>query len=171
MSDDSKTSTFDVTGLLEAKSVGRMRSEVTGRMVVGDLDNPMYQFQFEMATDEGSFHGGADSAPPPLAYFCTGLVTCLMTQIRACSKRLRIEIGDVRVTARIKWEGRVKGRDPYTAHPIAFELDVDLASGASEADQRRLLDAAQKSCFVEATLAAPVPVEHRLRIGGDWLDA
>ena len=42
---------------------------------------------------------------------------------------------------------------------------------ASFEEQKRLLDAAQKGCFVEATLANPIPVNHRLMIDGDFKDA
>lgn len=38
-------------------------------------------------------------APPPLAYFCTGFVACLMTQLRAFSKRLRVPVGGMTVKA------------------------------------------------------------------------
>ncbi len=168
---DDKQSTFDVVCEMEATSVGKMRTEVDARLVVGPLDAPMYEHRFEMASDEGAFHGGADSAPPPLAFFCTGLVTCLMTQIRAFAKRLRVPVGDVKVTADIKWEGRHAGRNPYTAHPVHFRLDIDLDSEASVDDQKRVLDAAELGCFVEATLANPVPVEHRLKNGDAWLAA
>lgn len=167
----SQQTSFDVVCEMEAKSVGKMRTEVDARMVVGPLDSPMYEHHFEMASDEGSFHGGADSAPPPLAFFCTGLVTCLMTQIRAFAKRVRVPVGDVKVSADIKWEGRQTGRAPYTAHPIHFRLDIDLDTDASLDDQRRVLSAAELGCFVEATLANPVPVEHRLRDGESWIDA
>lgn len=171
MSQDPETNTFDVVCEMEVTSVGRMRSEVAARMVVGPLEAPMYEHRFEMASDEGSFHGGGDTAPPPLAFFCTGLVTCLMTQVRAFARRLRVPIGDVKVSADIKWEGRQVGRDPYTAHPIHFRLDVDLDTDASIEDQMRVLEAAELGCFVEATLANPVPVEHRLRIKDNWVDA
>ncbi len=59
---------------------------------------PVYDVEFEFATDEGPAHGGDQTAPPLLAYFCTGLVTCLMTQLRAFSKRLRVDIRGVKVT-------------------------------------------------------------------------
>jgi uncharacterized OsmC-like protein len=75
------------------------------------------------------------------------------------------------VKAHIEWEARVEGRDPYTSRPIAFRLDIDLDSEAPFEDQKRLLDAAQKGCFVEATLADPIPVQHKLLIDGEYRDA
>ncbi len=59
------------------RAVGKMRNELDVRMT-----KPMEE-RFELATDEGPFHGGEASAPPPLALFIASLTGCLMTQIRA----------------------------------------------------------------------------------------
>ena len=166
MAEDGKVKTFNVVFNVEAKAVGKMRNEVRGQMV-----SPVLDEAFEMATDEGAAHGGDMTAPPPLAYFCTGFVACLMAQLRAFSKRLRVPTGEMTVKAHIEWEARVEGRNPYTSRPVAFRLDIDLDSDAPFAEQQRLLDAATKGCFVEATLANPIPVNHRLMIDGDWRDA
>jgi uncharacterized OsmC-like protein len=166
MAEDGKVKTFNVVFDVEAKAVGKMRNEIRGQMV-----SPVVDEVFEMATDEGAAHGGDMTAPPPLAYFCTGFVACLMTQLRAFSKRLRVPIGEMTVKAHIEWEARVEGRNPYTSRPVAFRLDIDLASDAPFAEQQRLLAAATKGCFVEATLANPIPVNHRLRIDGAYRDA
>lgn len=166
MADEGKVKTFNVVFSVEGKAVGKMRNEIRGQMI-----SPVVDEAFEMATDEGPAHGGDMTAPPPLAYFCTGFVACLMTQIRAFSKRLRVPIGELTVKAHIEWEARVEGRDPYTSRPVAFRLDVDFDSDATFEEQKRLLDAAQKGCFVEATLANPIPVNHRLMIDGDFKDA
>jgi uncharacterized OsmC-like protein len=50
-------------------------------------------------------------------------------------------------------------------------MDVDLDSDAPFEDQKRLLDAAQKGCFVEATLANPIPVQHNLLVEGEYRNA
>ena len=95
MSDD-QTKTINVTYEVRGTSVGRMRNEITGRQV-----EPSVEPEFHMATDEAGFHGGEGTASLPLAYFCTGLVACLMTQIRAFAKRMRIDLKGVDVTATI----------------------------------------------------------------------
>lgn len=167
MTDDTEeVKTFDVVFKLKAHSVGKMRNEITGQMTSPVLDD-----EFHFATDEGPFHGGDQSAPPPLAYFCTGLIACLMTQLRAFAKRMKIDLKGVKMSATIKWKGEVKGREPYVTRPEAFELDIDLDSSASLEDQKRLLEAAKKGCFIEATLANPIPVTHRLKQGDDYVDA
>jgi uncharacterized OsmC-like protein len=157
---------FNVTYELTGKSVGKMRNEITGRQTEPNLDDV-----FNFATDEGEIHGGDKTAPPPLSYFCTGLIACLMTQLRAFSKRLRIDIKGVEVKAKICWEAQVRGREPYTSRPVEFQLDIELDTEASLEDQKRLLEAAKAGCFVEATLANPIPVKHRLRIDQSWIAA
>ncbi len=47
---------------------------------------------------------------------------------------------------------------------MALRLDIDLDSRAPFDEQKRLLDEAQKGCFVEATLANPMQVDNRLMI-------
>ena len=62
MPNDDQVKTFSVCFELKAHSVGKMRNEVTGRMT-----QPVFDEEFQFATDEGDFHGGDQSAPPPLA--------------------------------------------------------------------------------------------------------
>lgn len=161
---ETKTNTVNVTYEVSGKSVGKMRNEITGRQV-----EPTLEPEFHMATDEAGFHGGEGSAPLPLAYFCTGLVACLMTQIRAFAKRLRIDLKGVDVRATIKWKAVSEGRNPYETAPVQFLLDVDMDSDASLEDRTRLLEAAKKGCFIEATLANPIPVHHRIKQGEDFV--
>lgn len=156
--------TFDVIFEGFGHSSGKMRNDIS-------VTWPMMKERFELATDEGPFHGGDGTAPPPLALFTAALTGCLMTQIRAFSKRLNIPIGDLDVGARLHWEGEQTGDEPYVTHPVGFRLDVDLGSNASETDQHRLLDAAKKGCFIEQTLAKGLIVDHRLKIGDNWHDA
>ena len=68
MAEDGKVKTFNVVFNVEGKAVGKMRNEIKGQMV-----SPVVDEAFEMATDEGPAHGGDMTAPPPLAYFCTGV--------------------------------------------------------------------------------------------------
>ena len=158
------TKTFEVIFEGVGRASGKMRNDIS-------VTWPMMKESFELATDEGPFHGGDGTAPPPLALFTAALTGCLMTQIRAFSKRLSIPIGNVEVRARLHWEGAQEGNDPYVTQPVGFSLDVDLATEASTEDQHRLLEAAKKGCFIEQTLAKGLIVDHRLKIGDDWQDA
>ena len=155
------TKRFDVIFEGVGRSSGKMRNDIS-------VEWPMMKETFELATDEGPFHGGDGTAPPPLALFTAALTGCLMTQIRAFSKRLNIDVRDVEVKARLHWEGEQEGDDPYVTNPVGFSLDVALDTDASAAEQHRLLDAAKKGCFLEQTLAKGLIVDHRLRIDDGW---
>ena len=132
-----ETKIVNVTYEVRGTSVGKMRNEITGCQI-----EPTVEPEFHMATDEAGFHGGDGTAPLPLAYFCTGLVACLMTQIRAFAKRLRIDLKGVDVQATIKWKAVAEGCNQYESAPVGFLLDVDMDSDASMEDQTRLLEAA-----------------------------
>ena len=162
MSDEEKRFDIEFRGI--GRATGKMRNDICVRFETMNES-------FELATDEGGFHGGDGTAPPPLAYFTAALVGCVMTQIRAFSKRLKIPVGTVEVRAHLHWEGRQTGREPYVTAPVGFSLDIDLDSEASAEDQHRLIAAAKAGCFIEQTLKQGLEVGHRLRIGDDWQDA
>jgi hypothetical protein len=92
-----------------------------------------------------------------------------MTQLRAFAKRLAIDVTEFSVNCRCHWEARQVGGAPYQSSPVAFTIDVDLQGGASEADKRRLIAAAEKGCFIEASLK-PGTVRHRLKVGDEWVE-
>ena len=156
--------TFDVIFEGTGTSSGKMRNDI-------HVEWPMMKESFDLATDEGPFHGGDGTAPPPLALFTAALTGCIMTQIRAFSKRLKIPIGTVTVKARLHWKGEQTGNDPYVTAPVGFDLDIDLDSPASQQDQHRLIAAAKKGCFIETTLMQGLAVGHRVKIDGEWQDA
>lgn len=155
---------FDVIFEGVGTSSGKMRNDIS-------VNWPMMKESFDLATDEGPFHGGDGTAPPPLALFTAALTGCLMTQIRAFAKRLKIDIRNVEVRARLHWSGTQQDNDPYVTAPVGFDLDVTLDTDASADDQHRLLDAAKKGCFIEQTLAQGLIVGHRLKIDDAWQDA
>ena len=149
---------FNCTGT----AVGKMRNELDVRMV------KPFEERFELASDEGAFHGGDASAPPPLALFVGGLTGCIMTQIRAFAKRLRVSISDLSVDVRVQWDWAAKDR-VYETAPKAFEIDIFLESDDPLEDQLRLIEAAKKGCFLEQTLGVSNTIKHRLRRDGDWV--
>lgn len=143
-------------------ATGKMRNELDVKMV-----QPMLE-EFEMATDEGPFHGGDATAPPPLAHFISGLTGCIMTQLRAFAKRMDVEISDLKVDCKIVWQWTPKDRIYETA-PKSFDIDVLLDSPNPVEDQIALIQAAKKGCFVEQTLAQSNTVTHRLKTPGGFL--
>ena len=161
---DLEKKTFDIIFEGTGTSTGKMRNDIR-------VDFTTMGESFELATDEGPIHGGDGTAPPPLALFTAALTGCIMTQIRAFSKRLKVPVGQVKVNAKLHWRGEQIGRDPYTTAPVGFDLDIDFDSAASKNDQMRLLEAAKKGCFIETTLMQGLAVGHRLQIDGGWHDA
>lgn len=151
---------FDCTGI----ATGKMRNELSVTMALPFPEGP-----FVMATDEGSFHGGDASAPPPLALFVGGLTGCIMTQIRAFAKRLGVRLGNLRVETRVQWDWQAAGR-VYETAPRSFEIDV-LIDSPDDADKvEALIAAAKKGCFIEQTLGRQNTIRHRMRTTEGWRD-
>ena len=151
---------FTCTG----QATGKMRNELDVKMV-----EPMLE-EFSLATDEGPFHGGDASAPPPLALFIGGLTGCIMTQLRAFAKRMNVQIDDLAVDCRVVWQWTPKGRIYETA-PKSFEIDVRLDSPNPLEEQRALIVAAKKGCFVEQTLGQANTIRHRLKTEAGFIEA
>ena len=154
----------DVIFDAEGRNTGGFRNDITVRRPTG-LPSEVY----ELPTDEGPGHGGNSSAPYPLAYFTSALTACVMVQLRAFARRLRIEVQDINVNTRCHWERVQYGSAPYTSAPVAFTMDIELGPDVPEADQRRLLAAAEKGCFIETSLK-PGVVRHRLKIKDNWIE-
>jgi len=141
---------------------GKMRNDLDVRML-----RPM-QERFELATDEGAFHGGDATAPPPLALFVGGLTGCIMTQIRAFAKRMDVSLNDLKVETRVAWDWQAKGRIYETA-PKSFEIDILIDSDDPIDAQTALVRAAQQGCFIEQTLRQSNRITHRLRTPDGWV--
>jgi len=151
---------FDCAG----HATGKMRNDLVVTMKL-----PFEEGPFELATDEGSFHGGDATAPPPLALFVAGLTGCIMTQIRAFAKRLDVSLNSLDVETRVVWDWQAKGRIYETA-PKSFEIDVLLDSDDDQDRVAELIAAAKKGCFIEQTLGRSNTIRHRMKTPGGWID-
>jgi uncharacterized OsmC-like protein len=149
---DPLTVTFKCAG----NATGKMRNDLDVKMV------EPFEEQFTLATDEGPFHGGDATAPPPLALFVGGLTGCIMTQLRAFAKRMDVIIDDLQVETTVKWKWMPKGRIYETA-PESFDIDILLSSSSETKRQIELVNAAKKGCFVEQTLSVPNTITHRIK--------
>ena len=138
--------------------VGKMRNEVTNTAI------KPFQVSRMLATDEGKFQGGEDTSPTPLEFFLTGLIGCLMTQIRVFARRKKIDLRELKVSCRAHWEALPDDDMPYSARPVGFEIDIDIESDSAEGDVRNLIDGAKRACFVEATLSQKNDIRHTLRL-------
>lgn len=157
------TSRFEVIFEAEGRNTAKFRNDVTVHM---RGRHPRTDF---LPTDEGPLHGGDGTAPYPLAYFTSALTACVMTQLRAFARRLAIDVTEFSVHCRCHWEARQVGNAPYQSSPVGFTIDVDLQGAASEDNKRRLVAAAEKGCFIEASLK-PGIVRHRLKVGDGWVE-
>jgi len=152
---------FEVIFDVEAHNTSKFRNDITVH-----LRGP-HPASVELPTGEGPKHGGDGTAPYPLAYFASALTACIMTQLRAFSRRLEIPVTTIAVNTRLHWEAHQRGHAPYESAPIAFMMDIDLGGDASAADKTHLIYAAQKGCFVEQSLK-PGIVRHRVKVGERW---
>lgn len=146
-------------------ATGKMRNDLNVMMKL-----PFEEGPFEMATDEGSFHGGDATAPPPLALFVAGLTGCIMTQIRAFAKRLKVTLTNLDVETRVVWDWEAKGK-VYETGPRSFEIDIFIESDDPIERQQELVAAAQKGCFIEQTLGQGNKIRHRLKTESGWVEA
>ncbi len=149
---------FNCTG----RAIGKMRNELEVMMTAPYREGP-----FTLASDEGPFHGGDASAPPPLALFVASLTGCIMTQIRAFAKRLRVSLKDLNVETRVIWDWQAKGK-VYETAPKAFEIDVLIESDDPPDRIELLISTAKKGCFIEQTLGRQNTIRHRLKTADGW---
>lgn len=151
---------FDCTGV----ATGKMRSELQVTMV-----QPAEDTVFDFATDEGGFHGGDGTAPPPLSMFVASLTACLMTQIRAFAKRMGVSIDDLKVETRFTWDWIKAGR-VYETAPKSIEIDVFLESPDPLEKSKALIEAAKKGCFIEQTLGRANMIHHRIKTDDGFVE-
>ena len=151
---------FDCVGT----AVGKMRNELAVKMSLPFPEGP-----FELATDEGSFHGGDASAPPPLALFVGGLTGCIMTQIRSFASRMALTLSDLRVETRVQWSWVAVGRG-YESAPKSFEIDVLIDSPHTKAEIETLVTQARRGCFISQTLGHQNEIRYRLKTQEGWVD-
>ena len=153
----------EVVFTCSGQATGKMRNDLDVKMI-----EPMLE-EFTLATDEGPFHGGDATAPPPLALFIGGLTGCIMTQLRAFAKRMDVQIDGLNVDCKITWQWTPVGRIYETA-PKSFEIDIDLDSPNPVEEKIALIKAAKKGCFVEQTLGQANVVRHRLKALDRYVD-
>lgn len=154
------TPVFEVVFGACGKAVGKLRNEVTVT-----AQQP-FRTTNMLATDEGPFQGGEGTAPTPLEYFLTGLVGCLMTQIRVFARRLKVRIDDLEVDCHAHWSAHKDDVGPYQGRPEQFRIDVRISSPEPRDRIEELVQAARRGCFVEATLGQENVIAHSLEIIG-----
>ena len=90
-----------------------------------------------------------------------------MTQIRAFSKRMGVQLNDLQVNTRVQWNWTAIGKIYETA-PKSFEIDVMIDSNNSINEVKELVAAAKKGCFIEQTLGQKNSINHRIKTKSGW---
>ena len=157
---NNKSFTLKFTG--NATNKGSMRNDI-------DVSFDSMNESYKLATDEGAFHGGKGTAPPPLALFTASLCGCIMTQIKAFGKKLKIKVNEIEIDATMNWNGQILDEGPYKAGCEGYNLDINIISGESIENKIKLLNAAIEGCFIEASLK-PGIVKHRLKDKENWIN-
>ncbi|MDB9771854.1 MAG: OsmC family protein [Alphaproteobacteria bacterium] len=156
-----KNKSFNLIFKGNAINTGSMRNDID--VIFESMDE-----RFQLATDEGAFHGGKGTAPPPLALFTASLCGCVMTQIKAFGKKLNIQVSEIKIDATMEWNGTITDEGPYLAECKGYNLDIDIISNETLDRKKKLLNAAIKGCFIEASLK-PGLVKHRLKNKDNWI--
>jgi uncharacterized OsmC-like protein len=156
-----KNKNFNLTFKGNAINTGSMRNDID--VIFESMDE-----RFQLATDEGAFHGGKGTAPPPLALFTASLCGCVMTQIKAFGKKLNIQVNEIKIDATMEWNGTITDEGPYLAECKGYNLDIDIISNETLDRKKKLLNAAIKGCFIESSLK-PGLVKHRLKNKDNWI--
>lgn len=156
-----KNKSFNLIFKGNAINTGSMRNDID--VIFESMDE-----KFQLATDEGAFHGGKGTAPPPLALFTASLCGCVMTQIKAFGKKLNIQVSEIKIDATMEWNGTITDEGPYLAECKGYNLDIDIISNETLDRKKKLLNAAIKGCFIEASLK-PGLVKHRLKNKDNWI--
>ncbi len=91
MTETATLTRFDVIFDVEARNTAEFRNEITVHL------RGQHPVTVELPTDEGAKHGGDGTAPYPLAYFASALTACIMTQLRAFSRRLDIPLTTIAI--------------------------------------------------------------------------
>lgn len=156
--------TLEIKVQSSATAVGKMRNEIDVFAKFGK------DVRYNLSTDEGQFHGGDSTAPPPLFYFCAGLTGCFMTQVRAFAKKMQIPIDGLKVDGLFQWRAHLSETDPYVGAPVGFDFEIAIDSPASAEDIARLVNAAKQGCFIEQTMRTVNAIGHRVTLRGEVLD-
>jgi uncharacterized OsmC-like protein len=128
-----KNKSFNLIFKGNAINTGSMRNDID--VIFESMDE-----RFQLATDEGAFHGGKGTAPPPLALFTASLCGCVMTQIKAFGKKLNIQVNEIKIDATMEWNGTITDEGPYLAECKGYNLDIDIISNETLDRKKKIIE-------------------------------
>lgn len=105
----------------------------------GGMQATVRSRRFEWRADEPEDAGGADTAPTPVEQFVGSLSSCLTLMLGHMADRQDVDLDDVTVTAQAHPpEGRIE----------RIAVDVEVVSDAAEAAVERVVEMAERACYV-----------------------
>ena len=143
-----------------ARATGQARARLADTLTC-DVEEAAWRTRVDQAADEG----GTGSAPHPAQMMRASLVACLAMGYRLWGARLDVEIEDVEVD--VTCETDVRGQMGIADVAIGWQrivVDVCIASRASDADVRRVVETADRLSPMLANLAPTIQRIHHLRI-------
>lgn len=116
---------------------------------------------FTLRTDERPGTGDAgDQGPCGLSLLCAGIVFCYMTQLSRFIENMKLDIGGVRIVQYTPFalEGSLAA-GTLLGRALPVDTHLFLNGGAADDVFERLQKIAATTCYLHATLAAPLPPE------------
>ena len=122
---------------------------------------------WRLASDEGPYLDGFDTAPCPLAFFSVGMVSAYMGELTALAHGRGIPLRDVELVQDNYYtmEGSAL-RGTMTGGALPVELEARIAAEAPEPLLRALVDRAIRAAPIAALLEAACPSRFSLRRNG-----
>lgn len=105
----------------------------------GGMQGTVRSRSFEWAVDEPEDQGGEDAAPNPVEQFVGSLSSCLALMIGHMADRREVDLEEVAVTARA---------DPPEGRIEHIAVDVDVVSDTATEDVERVVEMAERACYV-----------------------
>lgn len=99
--------------------------------------------RFEWRADEPEDAGGDDTAPTPVEQFLGSLAACLSLMIREIAARRDVELGRIDVTV---------DADPDHGALESIDTDVTISSSADPEDVERVVETAERACYVSRAI-------------------
>jgi hypothetical protein len=116
---------------------------------------------FALRTDERPGTGNAgDQGPCGLSLLSAGIVFCYMTQLSRYIENMKLDIGGVRIVQYTPFslEGSLAA-GTLAGRALPVDTHLFLNGGAADEVFERLQKIAAITCYLHATLAAPLPPE------------
>jgi uncharacterized OsmC-like protein len=125
---------------------------------------------FYIYCDEPASIGGANSAPAPLQFLAAALGFCLLTQLERYAPQHRVDLGSAEadIVARFVSDGSVLAGD-IRSWCDGVEVSLQVQSKSPPGQVERLLELAERACYVTQSLLQPVPVSIRTSLNGEPL--